>query len=126
MNSTKPFNDVVAGNWYTNAVVWASGSGIVNGTSATTFDPDGSVTREQIAAILYRYAKTKGWDISGASSLGTFLDGAQVSDWATRAMEWTYAEGLITGKNGGRLDPQGQASRAEVATILMRFLESRS
>ena len=126
VNSTNPFTDVAAGTWYADAVVWANDAGIVNGTSATTFDPDGSVTREQIAAILYRYAKTKGWDISGASSLGTFLDGAQVSDWATRAMEWTYAEGLITGKNGGRLDPQGQASRAEVATILMRLLESRS
>ena len=126
MNSTKPFNDVVAGNWYTNAVVWASGSGIVNGTSATTFDPDGSVTREQIAAILYRYAKTKGWDVSSASGLGSFPDSEQVSDWAARAIECTYAEGLITGKDGGRLDPQGQASRAEVATILMRFLESRS
>ena len=126
MNSTEPFNDVVAGNWYTNAVVWASGSGIVNGTSATTFDPDGSVTREQIAAILYRYAKTKGWDVSSASGLGSFPDSEQVSDWAARAIEWTYAEGLITGKDGGRLDPQGQASRAEVATILMRFLESRS
>ncbi|MGN8967869.1 S-layer homology domain-containing protein [Intestinimonas sp. HCP28S3_D6] len=126
MNSTEPFNDVVAGNWYTNAVVWANGSGIVNGTSATTFDPDGSVTREQIAAILYRYAKTKGWDVSSASGLGSFPDSEQVSDWAARAIEWTYAEGLITGKDGGRLDPQGQASRAEVATILMRFLESRS
>ena len=126
VNSTNPFTDVAAGTWYTDAVVWANDAGIVNGTSATTFDPDGSVTREQIATILYRYAKIKGWDISGASSLGTFLDGAQVSDWAARAMEWTYAEGLITGKNGGRLDPQGQASRAEVATILMRLLESRS
>ena len=125
-NSANPFADVAAGTWYTDAVVWANDAGIVNGTSATTFDPDGSVTREQIATILYRYAKIKGWDISGASSLGTFLDGAQVSDWAARAMEWTYAEGLITGKNGGRLDPQGQASRAEVATILMRLLESRS
>lgn len=125
-NSANPFADVAAGTWYTDAVVWASSAGIVNGTSATTFDPDGTVTREQIAAILYRYAKTKGWDISGASSLSSFTDGPQVSDWAARAMEWAYAEGLITGKDGGRLDPQGQASRAEVATILMRLLESRS
>lgn len=125
-NSANPFADVAAGTWYTDAVVWASSAGIVNGTSAAAFDPDGSVTREQIAAILYRYAKIKGWDISGASSLSTFLDGPQVSDWAARAVEWAYAEGLITGKDGGRLDPQGQASRAEVATILMRLLESRS
>ena len=125
VNRTAPFADVSAGTWYTDAVAWANVTGIVNGTNATTFDPDGSVTREQIATILYRYAKTKSWDISGASSLGSFPDGAQVSDWAARAMEWTYAEGLITGKDGSRLDPQGQASRAEVATILMRFLESR-
>lgn len=125
-NSANPFADVAAGTWYTDAVVWASSAGIVNGTSATTFDPDGSVTREQIAAILYRYAKTKGWDISGR------IYPEQLHGWRAslrlggRAMEWAYEEGLITGKDGGRLDPQGQASRAEVATILMRLLESRS
>ena len=125
-NSANPFADVAAGAWYADAVIWASSTGIVNGTGAAAFDPNGSVTREQIAAILYRYAKTKGWDVNGASSLSTFLDGAQVSDWAARAMEWACGEGLITGKTGGLLDPQGQASRAEVATMLMRLLESRS
>ena len=125
-NSANPFADVTAGAWYADAVTWASSTGIVNGTGTAAFDPDGSVTREQIAAILYRYAKTKGWDVSGASELGAFADGGRVSDWAARAMEWACGEGLITGKTGGLLDPQGQASRAEVATMLMRLLESRS
>ena len=84
------------------------------------------MTREQLTAILYRYAKTKGRDISGTSALSAFLDGNQVSDWAARAVEWACAEGLLTGKDDGRLDPQGQASRAEVATILMRLLESKA
>ena len=124
--SASTFADVEPGSWYTDAVAWASSVGIVNGTSATTFDPNGSVTREQIAAILYRYAKTKGWNVNGASSLNVFADGSQVSEWAVRSMEWTYAKGLITGKDAGRLDPRGQASRAEVATILMRLSENRS
>ena len=124
--SASTFADVEPGSWYTDAVAWAGSVGIVNGTSATTFDPNGSVTREQIAAILYRYAKTKGWNVNGASSLNVFADGSQVSEWAVRSMEWTYAKGLITGKDAGRLDPRGQASRAEVATILMRLMESMS
>lgn len=124
--SASTFADVEPGSWYTDAVAWASSVGIVNGTSATTFDPNGSVTREQIAAILYRYAKTKGWNVNGASSLNVFADGSQVSEWAVRSMEWTYAKGLITSKDAGRLDPRGQASRAEVATILMRLSENRS
>ena len=124
--SASTFADVEPESWYTDAVAWASSVGIVNGTSATTFDPNGSVTREQIAAILYRYAKTKGSNVNGASSLNVFADGSQVSEWAVRSMEWTYAKGLITGKDAGRLDPRGQASRAEVATILMRLSENRS
>ena len=126
VNSANPFTDVAAGTWYTDAVTWANANGIVNGMSATTFEPNGNLTREQIAAILYRYAKVKGWNINGASSLSAFPDGSQVAEWAVRAMEWTYSEGLIIGRDDGRLDPKGQASRAEVATILMRLLESHS
>lgn len=111
--------------WYAEAVDWASQTGIVSGTGAG-FDPEGSVTREQIASILYRYAKLKGWDVSKTASLQDFADGADTSAWATRAMEWAYVEKLITGKDGNRLDPQGQATRAEVATILMRLLESKA
>ena len=126
VNSANPFADVAAGTWYTDAVIWANSTGIVNGTGTAVFAPNDSVTREQLTAILYRYAKTKGRDISGTSALSAFLDGNQVSDWAARAVEWACAEGLLTGKDDGRLDPQGQASRAEVATILMRLLESKA
>ena len=119
------FPDVKQDAWYAEAVDWASQTGIVSGTGAG-FDPEGSVTREQIASILYRYAKLKGWDVSKTASLQDFADGADTSAWATRAMEWAYAEKLITGKDGNRLDPQGQATRAEVAAILMRLLESKA
>ena len=119
------FPDVKPDAWYAEAVDWASQTGLVSGTGAG-FDPEGSVTREQIASILYRYAKLKGWDVSKTANLQDFADGADTSAWATRAMEWAYAEKLITGKDGNRLDPQGQATRAEVATILMRLLESKA
>ena len=119
------FPDVKPDAWYAEAVDWASQTGLVSGTGAG-FDPEGSVTREQIASILYRYAKLKGWDVSKTASLQDFADGADTSAWATRAMEWAYAEKLITGKDGKCLDPQGQASRAEVAAILMRLLESKA
>ena len=122
---TSGFPDVKPDAWYTEAVDWASQTDIVSGTGAG-FDPEGSVTREQIASILYRYAKLKGWDVSKTANLQDFADGTDTSAWATRAMEWAYAEKLITGKDGKCLDPQGQASRAEVATILMRLLESKA
>ena len=122
---TSGFPDVKPDAWYTEAVDWASQTGLVSGTGAG-FDPEGSVTREQIASILYRYAKLKGWDVSKTANLQDFADGTDTSAWATRAMEWAYAEKLITGKDGNRLDPQGQATRAEVATILMRLLESKA
>lgn len=117
------FTDVPAGQWYTSAVAWASGAGVVTGTGGG-FEPDGNVTREQIASILYRYAKVKGWDVTGSADLERFPDGWQTADWAARAMEWAFAKKLVTGKDSGFLDPQGQASRAEVAAILMRLLES--
>ena len=100
---TSGFPDVKPDAWYTEAVDWASQTDIVSGTGAG-FDPEGSVTREQIASILYRYAKLKGWDVSKTASLQDFADGADTSAWATRAMEWAYAEKLITGKDGNRLD----------------------
>ena len=118
------FADVEAGSWYAGAVAWASANNIVAGTG-TGFAPTGNVTREQIATILYRYAKFKGWDVSGDESLTGFTDGGETSEWAARAMRWAWAEQIITGKDGGRLDPQGQATRAEVATILMRFCEKQ-
>ena len=113
-----PFQDVADGQWYTKAVVWAADKGIVNGTSETTFDPDANITREQIAAILHRYAgkpETKG-------DLASFPDAATVSDYAKTAMAWTVEKGIIGGSDG-KLDPRSNATRAQVAAILMRYLK---
>lgn len=116
------FTDVPAGQWYTDAVAWAAENGIVGGVGNGKFDPNGNITREQMAAILYRYAQKKGFDTSAKGDLNGFPDKASVSAWATDAIAWTVAEGIING-NGGKLDPQGNATRAQVATILMRFIE---
>ena len=117
------FTDVAAGSYYADAVAWAAENGIVNGVSETSFAPDDSITREQMAAILYRYAQYKGYDVSTSGSLGAYTDAAQVSGYAAAAMQWANGEGLITGVTGTTLDPQGSATRAQVATILMRFCE---
>ena len=112
-----PFQDVADGQWYTKAVVWAAGKAIVNGTSETTFDPDASITREQIAAILHRYAgkpETKG-------DIASFPDAGTVSDYAKTAMAWAVEKGIIGGSDG-KLDPRSNATRAQVAAILMRYL----
>ncbi len=112
------FQDVADGQWYTKAVIWAADKGIVNGTSETTFDPDANITREQIAAILHRYAgkpETKG-------DLASFPDAATVSDYAKTAMAWTVEKGIIGGSDG-KLDPRSNATRAQVAAILMRYLK---
>ena len=113
-----PFKDVADGQWYTKAVIWAADKGIVNGTSETTFDPDANITREQIAAILHRYAgkpETKG-------DLASFPDAATVSDYAKTAMAWAVEKGIIGGSDG-KLDPRSNATRAQVAAILMRYLK---
>ena len=118
-----PFTDIEA-DWYRNAVAWAYQNAIVKGTSDTKFSPDGEITREQLATILYRYASFKGYDTSTTASLDSFPDADSTSSWALDAMKWAYAEGLITGASkGGKilLDPLGIASRSQVATIFMRF-----
>ncbi len=116
------FADVPAGTWYTDAVAWASASGIVTGTGAG-FDPDGKITRESLAVMLYRYAEKLGMD-TGADGMAAveFSDSASISAWAEEAMSWSVKNGILTGKTGGVLDPGGTASRAEVATMLMRFV----
>ena len=119
-----PFTDLKA-NWYKDAVNWAFANGVVKGISETLFDPNGNVTREQLAAILYRYTEYKNGDVSARADLSTFPDASKVSKYARDAMSWAVAEGLITGnKIGGKdyLDPKGNATRAQVATILMRYL----
>lgn len=122
--AANPFEDVPAGKYYTNAVLWAADHKIVNGKSENRFAPDDNVTREQIAAILYRYAQSKGYGTEKTADLSAFPDAAEVSAYAGTALSWANAEGLITGTKAGDrilLDPDGSATRAQVATILMRF-----
>lgn len=117
------FTDVAAGMYYADAVGWATANGIVNGVSETRFAPDDPITREQLAAILYRYAQFKGYDVTGSADLGAYTDAAQISAYAAAAMQWANAEGLINGDSATTINPQGNATRAEAATILMRFCQ---
>ena len=123
-----PFDDVPRGQWYTNAIWWAKFTGIVNGTSATTFDPSGQITREQLAAILYRYTAKYAPDATGnAASLADYPDAGSVSAYARDAMAWAVGNGLINGIPYGKtdyLEPGGSATRAQVATILMRYKQA--
>ena len=118
------FEDVPEGTWYTEGVTWAAEMGIVEGYGDGNFGPTDDVTREQMAAILYRYSVWKGYDVSKASELAAYEDKDEVHDWALTAMQWANAEGLIIGRTETTLVPRGNATRAEVATILMRYLES--
>ena len=121
------FVDCATSSWYTNAVNWAAKEGIVNGVGENRFDPDGKVTREQLATILFRYAKTLGRNTEARADFAVFKDGSKVSSWAKEAMQWAVAEGIIAGsKDGGKLylDPQGEGTRAQVATLLMRFIQN--
>ena len=115
---SNPFADVPAGAWYTDAVVWAADQGIVNGVSATQFAPDASITREQIAAILFRYAKAAA---PGQNVLAAFPDVGSVSAYAREAMSWAVEQALINGMDG-RLAPTQGATRAQIATILARYI----
>ena len=120
------FVDVPDGAWYTDAVTWAAENGVVSGIGGSRFDPSGFVTREQTAEILYNYAHSKGYDVSARADLTVFPDAASVSGWAEEALSWANAAGLINGtvRDGQTiLDPQGSASRAQVAMILMNYVE---
>ena len=103
--------------WYAAGREWAMKNGISDGTNMQA-----NITREQLATILYRYAKQKGYDVSRSAALTAFSDADKVSGYAAEAMQWAVAEGLLQGSNG-KLNPQGSATRAQVATILMRFME---
>ena len=127
VEGTNDFTDVSKDAWYAQAVAWAAKNGVVTGVGDGKFDPEGKITREQMAAILYRYSKALGLDVSQTAELSAFPDGSKTSDYAKEALSWAVAEGLITGtKNGSStyLDPQGSATRAQVATILMRYIEN--
>lgn len=119
-----PYADVDANAYYADAVYWARQNGIVSGMSAEQFAPNNAITREQMAAILYRYAQFKGYDVSAKADLSVYTDAAQVSTYATDAMAWANGAQLITGTSQATLTPAGNAIRAQVATILMRFCEN--
>ncbi len=116
-----PFNDIIDGAWYHDVVVWSAINGIYKGLNAYTFAPDEAITREQLAAIFYRYAAYKGYDLSPSNSLENFIDSSKVSTWAIEAMQWAVGSGLINGSDNNALNPQGTATRAEIAAIISRF-----
>ena len=116
-----PFTDVESGTWYTDAILWAAQNNIVNGVSDTEFAPGDDLTRQQLVTILYRYAEAKGYDVSASADLSGYPDADQVQDYAQPAMAWAVAENIIQGMEDGTLKPAGNASRAQIATILMRF-----
>lgn len=123
VTGTGAFVDVPAGQWYTDAVNWAAANQIVKGTSATTFAPNDSITREQMAAILYRYAQYKGYDVTKKADLSGYSDNGQVSAYAKDALAWANAAKLINGVTNTTLAPQGNATRAQVSAILHRFCD---
>ena len=117
-----PFTDVESGTWYTDAVLWAAQNGIVNGLGENTFAPMNTLTREQLVTMLYRYAEAEGYDVSAAADLSGYPDADKVQTYAQEAMSWAVAEGIVEGMDGN-LNPAGSATRAQIATILMRFCE---
>lgn len=115
------FTDVPAGQWYTSAVGWAAANGIVDGYGNGRFGPNDIITREQLAAILYRYTAFKGGDTSARADTGAYRDGAEISSYALDAISWAVAAGVINGVGDGRLAPKESASRAQVAQMLMNY-----
>ena len=118
------FDDVPDGLYYSEAVRWAAGIGVVNGYGDGTFLPDENITREQLAAVFYRYMNYLGYDTSARAGLNSFSDGGKVSGWAVDSIKWSVAEGIVTGRSDGTIDPQGNATRAEVATLVMRIVKA--
>lgn len=118
------FIDVPVGQWYTDAVIWANDAKIVSGMGDGLFAPNMEITREQMVAMLYNYAKYKGYDVTASADLSAFADTASVSAWAQPAMQWAVAEGYISGMGDSQLAPQGTATRAEIASVIMRFMEA--
>ena len=122
--TSSSFADVAAGEWYAAAVEWGNEKGIVTGTGEASFEPNGLLTREQIATIIYRYAAAFGKDTSAKADISGFADYGSVSEYALEALAWANSAGIVNGSDGNRLNPQGTATRAEVATMLMRYLDN--
>ena len=117
------FADVEAGAWYADAVIWAESQGIIKGYGNNLFGINDPITREQLAAILYRYSMSKGRDVRASGDLSKFVDADQISAYAIEAMEWAVGLGLIQGKDNNRIDPAAPATRAEIAAIIQRYME---
>lgn len=125
VSGSENFTDVSSGDWFADAVTWASANGIVSGYNATQFAPNDPLTREQLALILYGYAQMRGYNTTqSGTSIQEFTDYGSISAWALEAMDWAVNAGLLSGKGNGVLDPTGTATRAEVAQILMNFSET--
>ena len=117
------FTDVEAGKWYADAITWTAENRIFAGYGKDKFGPDDPITREQLAAIFYRYADYKGYDLTVKGNLDKFKDADKITDYAKTAMQWAVGSGLVKGRSGNLLDPQGTATRAEIAAMLHRFIE---
>lgn len=124
VSGSLPFTDVEPTMYCGDAIRWAVEQKIMNGYGDGRFGPDDQITREQMAVILYHYAAFKGWDVSAKADLGKFVDGASVSSWAKDALSWANAQKLVNGVGDDMLAPQGSASRAQAATILMRYIQT--
>lgn len=122
---TNRFVDVPANTWYSDAVTWAARLGIVEGRTASSFDPNAAVSRQELAAMLYRYARARGYSTSiwEDTNILSYVDAGSVSEYAFTPLQWACGSGVITGLDGGRLDPQGSATRAQLATMLYRFYD---
>ncbi|MBR3416676.1 MAG: S-layer homology domain-containing protein, partial [Clostridia bacterium] len=115
------FDDVPAGEWYSDAVAWAKENGVVNGTSEVTFEPDAFITREQLGTMLFRFSSSAPVSVPERADLSPFADGGKVSEWATEPLEWAVQAGLIKGTDGNRLAPDGFATREQFAAIIERY-----
>ena len=124
VEAANPFTDVADGQWYTDAVAWANAEGVVSGYGNGSFGPNDEITREQMAVILYNFAKMQGLDVSATTDVSAYADAADIADWALAAMQWANAEGLINGRSATALAPKGMALRAEIASVLMSFIEN--
>lgn len=118
------FADVADGAWYADAVAWAAEHGIVSGVGGGAFTPGGTITREQLAVMLYRYAQYKGYDVSKTADLSGYADQDKLSDWAAQAVQWACGSGLMAGRSAAQLAPEGTLTRAEAATMLKAFCEN--
>ena len=123
VTSKAPFTDVASGEWYSDAVHWAYANGVVNGITETRFGLNDNITRQQLTTMLYRYARSKGYDCSTLAQLDSFSDAASVADYARESMQWTVANGIVNGDDG-KLLPNGSATRAQCAKMVSVFYDT--